>query len=570
MRALSETLRRVDGRGYRAYGDALRGARFEFERFTLVVDHVQADPFAAPSRLRVRVPLAVAQFPQWAFSSKVRSIGSCDFLTRLFYDEAHALGADVRRGGSWSGVKGGDISIERPTQQILERTSIAVTSDAVEARFTASLPAQGRTILGRLAEQMLMDWLPRIVDASLLFVDRWGAAMLHHVDCYEDQECLRGQLRAAGLVAFVRDGAVLPRESGASDFPLHADCGAVPFASPPERRVSFTLPHYGTVQGMGVPVGVTLIVGGGFHGKSTLLRSLEYGVYSHVPGDGREYVVSDANAIKVRAEDGRAVRSVDISGFIGALPYGRLTTDFSTTSASGSTSQAANIAEALEVGATTLLLDEDTSATNFLVRDSKMRLLVPDSKEPITPFVLRVRSLFRDHGVSTVLVLGGCGDYFAVADTVLAMDAYQPADVTTRAHEIGGNPESEPAAGGVSLRKRLLLPDGLDTGGRPVRTHGLQEISYGEQSIDLRAVSQLVDECQTRYIALLMQRAAATIDVRRPLAVREALQAACELELDAVGATQFGHPIGDLARPRLLELACAVNRLRTLLVRLSA
>ena len=178
---------------------------------------------------------------------------------------------------------------------------------------------------------------------------------------------------------------LLPRRSGVDDRPLEGG-GVVPFRSPESLRVVLQAPNAGSVPGMGVPVGVTLVVGGGFHGKSTLLRALEAGVYNHRPGDGRERVVSDPDTVKVRAEDGRAVAGVDISAFIDGLPLGQDTHHFTTPNASGSTSQAATIVEALESGAHALLVDEDTSATNFMLRDRRMQSLVPKDAEPITPF----------------------------------------------------------------------------------------------------------------------------------------------------------------------------------------
>ena len=197
-----------------------------------------------------------------------------------------------------------------------------------------------------------------------------------------------------------------------------------------------TLPNNGEITGMGIRKGVTLIVGGGYHGKSTLLNALEYGIYNHIPDDGREFVVTNADAVKIRAEDGRSIQSLNIDPFISNLPFDQDTTEFSTANASGSTSQAANILEALEVGASTLLLDEDTLATNFMIRDIRMKTLIAKEKEPITPFVEHVRSLYEEKGISTVIVMGGSGDYFSLADVVIGMIEYSPHDLTSQAHQI--------------------------------------------------------------------------------------------------------------------------------------
>lgn len=204
------------------------------------------------------------------------------------------------------------------------------------------------------------------------------------------------------------DHSVLPRESGISSRPLK---DSVPFMSPQSLRVSMKLPHEGTIYGMGIPAGITLIVGGGYHGKSTLLNALELGVYNHIAGDGREYVITDDSALKLRSEDGRFIRNVDISLFINDLPNKKDTRCFSTEDASGSTSQAAGIVEGIEAGSKVFLLDEDTSATNFMVRDTFMQEVISREKEPITPFLERAGDLYEKAGISTILVAGSSGAF---------------------------------------------------------------------------------------------------------------------------------------------------------------
>ncbi|KAH3732218.1 ABC transport system ATP-binding protein [Pelomyxa schiedti] len=554
-------------------------------------------------------------------SSRVRVIALCDYLTRVFYKIAHQMGADVKAAGGWHDSKGGDIKIDAPVQQILERSSFAIRNKFLEVRFTISLPAQGRTILGQWASQILVDTLPEIVINSMFYNKLNSVELQEHIFCFEDQEYLRSQLKQANLCAFVLNGAVLPRQNGASDLPLKGS-RVVSFQSPHDMLCSFVVPNRGKVIGMGIPIGVTLIIGGGFHGKSTLLRALEMGVYSHVPGDGREFVVCDRSAVKIRAEDGRPTSNVDISGFIGTLPYGQRTDSFSTGDASGSTSMAANIVEALEVGSTTLLIDEDTSATNFLIRDELMAKLVPAEKEPIIPLVTQVRSLFSDFGVSTIIVIGGCGDYVPVSDTVIAMDSYIPCNLTARAHQVANEfkpslltslapqttePTTSPtprptlpqAIKFKGFTPRCVLPGGLFTAGK---THplGLRKIAWHDQTIDLQCTSQLIDESQTHAITLLMcclahkllhppsqsqsqsqpqsSSSSSGITQQTPLPLRQALESLEEQMnkqgLDSIALYEFnkegvetsGHfnPIGDLARPRVFELTCAINRLRTL------
>lgn len=452
---------------------------------------------------------------------------------------------------------------------MLERSSVNLTSEGVEARFTVALPARGRTVMGRAAHQALCHWLPGIVSRALCFGSLDAAALEAHCAAVEDQQSLRAWLPTAGLVAFVGDGATLPRASGASDTPLR---GAVPFESPDALRVEVRLPNAGVITGMGVRKGVTLIVGGGFHGKSTLLKAIERGVYDHVPGDGRERVVTDGNAAKVRAEDGRSVAGVDISPFISNLPYGKDTAAFTTEDASGSTSQAANIIEALEAGAKTLLLDEDTCATNFMIRDARMAALVAADREPITPFISRVRSLIAD-GVSCVLVIGGCGEYFSVADCTLRMDGFRCFDATADARAVCERFAAAEGTGGLSLDAAPLPPRAprrvaglVPDAGAKVAVRAVDRAQFGETEIDLGGVEQLVDKSQTRAImdaVAMLQRTQLRDGQPATLAAcLDAADAAMQGGLDNLAAA--GAFRGDLARPRRIELAAAISRLRSL------
>ncbi|MEM1310288.1 MAG: ABC-ATPase domain-containing protein, partial [Cyanobacteria bacterium P01_H01_bin.153] len=439
---LRNRLNALDGESYKAY-KSLR-EQHTLGDFTLHIDYVQGDPFAAPSRFRVQVSQAIAQFPPGLYNTHTRQTALEDFLIRQFRDQAQFFDRSAGSG------KSGLIEIVRPSQAILSRTAASVSEERVELRFVVGLPAFGRRIAGRQAATLICDRLPVLIQKTLLFSQLDAAAVQSHCDCAEVADTLRQQLRDRQLVAFVADGAILPRQSGVNERPLQS--GARPFQSPESLQVQLALPNGKSVTGMGIPRGITLIVGGGYHGKSTLLRAIEAGIDNHIPGDGREQVVTDAAAIKVRAEDGRSVAGVNISPFINHLPQGRSTTQFSTQDASGSTSQAASIVEAVEAGATVLLIDEDTSATNFMIRDRRMQALIAKDREPITPFVDKVRQLKADYGISTILVMGGSGDYFDVADTVIALDNYQPQDVTTQAHAIAAaHQTARQAEGGTAF-----------------------------------------------------------------------------------------------------------------------
>jgi predicted ABC-class ATPase len=555
---LKTLIQRINGRGYKAYKD-LKGI-YDFSEHTLLVDHVQGDPFAAPSRVRVRVPQSVAGFPGDTYSGKSREVGLRDFLTRQFCEVAARHSR--RRGTGTSGI----IAMDRPSQEILERSSFFVSENEVEARFVVGLPAFGRKIAGAHAESLFFEDIPAIVQ-SLRFENLDAEKLYEHVKTNEDADFLRGKLADRGLVAFIADGSSLPRRSGIDPRPLKEN--VVLFQSPESMRVTVDLPNRGTVTGMGIPYGVILIVGGGYHGKSTLLKALELGVYNHVPGDGRELVVTNYNAVKIRAEDGRRIEKVNISPFISNLPFSQDTRSFSTEDASGSTSQAANIMEYLEVGAQVLLIDEDTSATNFMIRDHRMQELVVKEQEPITPFIDKVQSLFTDHGVSTILVLGGSGDYFDVADVVICMSTYRPQDLTGRAHEIAGRYKTERVREGGThfgeITQRIPVKESIDPGrgNKPVKiaAKGLRNILFGRYMIDLQAVEQIVDAGQTRCIG------DAVFYVRQCMDGRSLRDIVYEVEERLTETLDvFGRPVGDHAVIRRFELAAALNRLRSLKV----
>ena len=570
---LASTLHTLDGRSYGNLKQ-IRG-RYTFGPVTVFIDRVQADPFASPSKVRVRVDRADAKVPLELTTERADRIAAADYLLRA--GNAVLAKLDQRA-----------LILGRPGQEILERTNILIDDAGLEARLLVNLPARGRRILGHQAADILTRDLPEFAERLFLF-DRWSDApagrggntpapsahgLADHVQLHRDQLELRSRLGEAGLIGFIGNGAILPRKSGDSDLPMRSS-DAVAFTSPPELEHTVDLSSGHSVTGMGIPRGVTVIVGGGYHGKSTILRALERGVYPHIAGDGREWVISDPTATSIRAEDGRAVTGDDISAFINNLPSGTDTRSFSTTNASGSTSQAANLVEAIEAGARTLLIDEDTSATNFMIRDERMRALIPAEREPITPFVDRVRPLLTEQGVSTVLVAGGSSAFFEVADHVIALDAYVPREVTNQAHDLVGvtaadlSPDSgsdSPAAPAFTAAPRVPTAKALRPASKTktARAKGSDRIQFGRDFIDLIAIAQLVDTQQAAGVAETLEYLAEIFDGRTSLT--EAL-AEVEDMLDAEGLDGItghrDHP-GHLTRPRRQEIAAALNRFRGL------
>ena len=560
---LQRTLRKIDGRGYPAYRE-LRGT-WSLPQFNVEVRRVQGDPFAAPSRIAVVLSPETAGLESALLTTASRRTGIACLFARAFAERSRS--SRGRRTGSG---RSGEISMVDPGQVVLVNTAVMVGSDgAVEARFAVGLPAAGRRILGRQAETLLLRTLPKLAGRTLRGSAHPPGALARHAEVNEDADHLRSQLGEHGLVAFIANGAILPRRSGVDNRPL-AGAHAVPFRSPAGLEVTLDRLNGPPVSGMGIPRGVTLLVGGGYHGKSTVLDAVAAGVYNHRPGDGRECVVTEPTATRIQAEDGRSVVGVDISAFIGRLPDGQDTRSFTTPNASGSTSQAAAIVEALEAGSRLLLIDEDTAATNFMIRDRRMQALVKAEDEPIIPFIDRVKSLYRDAGASTILVIGGSGDYLDVADRVLGMIRYRPHELTEEARAVAAaNPTGRTTAtGAVAWPRRHRCPDPRSIrprrGRRPshVKAMSSSAVEIGSDRIDLAGVRQLVSRAQARAVALALVHAQRFMCAEMAVEdILEALGSSLGLNgLDVLDPNQTG----DLALPRMQEVAAALARLRSL------
>lgn len=556
---LRNKLKSIDHRGYPAYKE-LRG-QYDFRDYVLSVDHVQGDPFAAPSRLSVRVRKDKAGFPAELFDTAAKRITLQDHLTRLF--GRWVSGGSFQAKGSG---KSGLLSVSRCGQQVLERTALKVDEGNITLRFEAGFPANGRTINARELEKMLFDILPDCVRKSLYYSSIDQMKLKQAICLCEDQQYIRESLPELNLCAFVADGSVLPRESGVSEKPMK---GAVAFRSPDSLKVTLKLPNRGEVTGMGIPKGITLFVGGGYHGKSTILQALQNGVYNHIAGDGRELVITDSSAFKLRAEDGRSITGVDISPFIKNLPNGKDTVHFSTEDASGSTSQAANLMEALESGSRLILIDEDTSATNFMVRDQLMARVITSGEEPITPFISRVRGMYEELDVSSVIVAGSSGAYFHVADTIIQMKEYVPYDITRRAKDAAKDYAGELSENGFPSYndRRCPKPDmALKKDDRiKIRTSGTNELSLSKESVELRYLEQLKDQEQTAALAYLLKYAELKLmDGKKSL---KQMGDMLEEQLSENGLESLfdrGEVSAQLARPRKQEILACINRYRRL------
>lgn len=581
---LSQLLRSIDRKSYPAY-KSLAGS-YDFNDYILSIDHVQGDPFASPSRLSILVPARKAAFPMQLLDQPYKRTAAADYVLRAF---SRAIGRFAFKAGG-SG-KSGLIGVTRPGQEVLSRTACEFTKDGLLVRFEVGFPAAGRTVLAGELEKILFDYLPKCAASALRYPALPSGEVEQAVFLSEDQQYIHKQLDSLGLCAFVADGSVLPRESGISDRPMEK---AVPFSSPNSLAVTLNLPHRGQLRGMGIRKGITLIAGGGYHGKSTLLKALERGVYDHISGDGREFVITDATAMKLRAEDGRKITNADISLFINDLPNKTDTHRFCTLDASGSTSQAAAIVEGIEAGSRLFLIDEDTSATNFMVRDALMEEVVSKNHEPITPFLERARDLYEKAGISTILVVGSCGSYFYVADTVLQMDGYRAFDITDNVTQVlkkhgehrfcadnfclpatdrilpltKKNTGKNPAENNQHFSGKGRF-DKDRSGGRPhkehehakVKTLGKTSFMIDRDTLDLRYVEQLVDSEQTAALSYLLRYAkehfagsgitlTALVDQLEALLDTKGLASICDSSYVPVG----------LSRPRRQEIFACFNR----------
>lgn len=502
-RELKEELNRIHRKPYPAY-KGLKGD-YRFPGYVLTIDHVQGDPFAAPSRLHISLTGKETGIPKEYVKNEDRRVALADLCLRRFGDEIRHFSFQAKGSG-----KSGLIGVTTCGQQVLKRSSCVLAEDGSgKVRFEVGFPANGRTINSVELSKIFFEFLPKIVEKSLVFQNMNQRQVWEALELYEDQSALYALCQENHWAAFVADGSVLPRKSGVSDKPMKE---AKVFYAPESMRVTVKLPHKGEISGMAIKEGITLIVGGGYHGKSTLLNGLETGIYHHIKGDGREYIVSNETAFKVRAEDGRGISGTDISMFIRDLPNKKDTEHFWTEDASGSTSQAANVAEAIQSGVGLLLIDEDTSATNFMVRDDLMAKVIAKEKEPITPFLMRARELYEKHGISTILVAGSSGAYFSIADQVIQMDCYEALDITKKVREIceeEKKPEmkQDAAEEGLGKKERFLSIKPLDRkkGQLKVKQYSKESFSVGKETLELRGLEQLMDYEQTTTAAYLLK-----------------------------------------------------------------
>jgi predicted ABC-class ATPase len=556
----------IDGHDYAAYQSLIN--TYDFNLFSLRIQQIPKDPYAPPHTgiYRIRVKRSDKRIISLNIENKIQNIACSDFLARRFFYICQEMSNGIR-GTGYSGL----ITINEPGQAILERNNIIITDDNIEIRCFLGLPAEGRKINSQIAQSMFFNELVSIVEEVLLSKNIDQIKLREHISVAEDTDFLRNRLDSLGLIAFIAENSILPRKNGVCDKPL-INQSIISFSSPESLKIEVILPHAGKLIGMGIPKGITLITGGGYNGKSTLLRTLEAGIYNHIPGDGREYCVSNLQTVKIRAYSGRSIVKTDISPFINNLPFNKDTTTFSTENASGSTSQAAGIIEAIEVGVEVLLMDEDTCATNFMIRDTKMQQLVIKADEPITTFIDKVKQLYSKKNISTVLVLGGVGDYFDICDLVIQMKNYKPLNKTFKAHEIAklspNKRKIEDEGYPFGIHNRVPVLNSID----PYNSYGkltiyakeTHQLNFGSQVIDLTDLEQLKELAQTKALGFALEYAKEKM--KDGVTLNDLVHNITQ-EIDSNGIDIISDRIsGHFACFRAMELAFVINRFRGLMV----
>jgi predicted ABC-class ATPase len=570
MRDLFSLFKRIDEEPFYTY-ERLSNTIYQADRYHIRFLKIQGSPGAFPASVcQLRVKIAELGLAEESLSNRPRQMATADYLLRAWQAGVTAH-ARQNRGAQGSG----SFQPLSLPPQVLERNLVRFDQEWAYIDFCVSLPgSHDNRVQGREATEMFSHELTGILDTLKL----WGLdvpKLKKHCDVVEDTLTLQHHLKQFGLVAFVGNGAILPRLSGVSQTPLSD--GAVPFHAPEAMTVEVELPNAGRTKGLGIRPGVNVIIGGGFHGKSTLLDALVRGVYPHIPGDGREQVVTHKDSAFICAEDGRAVNGLDISGFIDKLPGKVDATQFWTQNASGSTSEAAAIIEAILAGAKLLLIDEDSSATNFLIKDHHMRKLIP--KDTITPLCDRVQELYQRLGVSTLMVVGGSSEYLGVADHVIAMQGYRPICLTDQVGHLALPEPRRLAAPLILSDRRRLHADNFDPSYHvkrmaktlPIRIKPLrlQEkiLEYGNEQLDLTQLMALVDPQQVLAVgyALLLARKKFLDRSLSPSDLAGVLDTMIGEQGLTVLLSDEKVPVF-FARPRRLELAGAINRFRDLKV----
>ncbi|MET1101582.1 MAG: ABC-ATPase domain-containing protein [Pyrodictiaceae archaeon] len=529
---IARILEAIDGRGYKNYKKLL-GLREEYRDVLLEFVKIQSDPYAPPSiaKLSMRLP---EQLSPWARLWKPLS----DIIARRLYKLLQRASKKVGEGYS------GYLGIPRPSPIVIARSSVVVRSSRIEARVRIGLPSKRRRILASEAIELIYE---RLIPAFIKAVHVELSDVKRAISLWRDQEHIRAILPKLRLVAFVGDGSILPRKCSGCYEPLD---DAIPFESPSSLRVELELPSGRMITGMGIPRGIFMVMGSAFHGKTTLLEAIAEGVWNHIEGDGREFVITVRDAVIVRSEQGRRVSCVDISPFIHDLPSGQSTHNFTTNDASGATSAAAAIQEAIELGSSLLLLDEDNVSSNILYKDPIASKMI--RWHTVTPLTELARQIVAK-GVSLILVSQGTSQLIGIADNIIVMEAYRPIFLGSFKDNVVSHGSRELGYERPKPRRlnvvRLVKP----------RIRGMHLYARNlEAPIDLSANIQLVEEAQFKSLEKLV----AIIHKYNGRLLREVALDIEENLAKGFFEKVFGETIGpELGEVRAQDVAFLINRI---------
>jgi predicted ABC-class ATPase len=549
-----EIIEGIDGRSREEFAKLV--GDFDFSRYVVKIGRLRPDGRSFP--LSVRVPQIIAGFPEEIFETPIRRMALEDYLIRNLATAIEEISSFDEEGVAYR-----NIEIATPGQKILPRTSMLVSDEYIETHLAVRLPLRDELIDGEKLEDIFFEELQELVVSTLIYCNLDYDELSSFLDIMEDAGRIRQLLASQGLISFVGEGSLLKREPFTDD----VDLFQAPLMIDEKLKTSIDVPNAGTVSGLGIKDGITLIIGDEYSGRCDLIAAISAGIYNHVPGDGREFVASMPDTVYISEEPGRSVQKVDISPFVISEDEGFA--EFSSDAADGFESEAAALVENIEVGARILLFDESTSSPAFLAGDERIGGLISGGDPRTVPLAARARQLTEEIGAA--LVVAGnrnISAFIPVADTILLIEDYTVSDITEQAKALGiAEIKVEESTRGfqeLADRKRWVVPSSIDPSLGKEDAHIVayekQLLEFGRNLIDLSVIEQLADSDQTRTIGQVLYYLKL-----RYLGESNSLNSLLDYvdrDLSTEGLACLSPEFrSDLARPRRYEIAAALNRL---------
>jgi predicted ABC-class ATPase len=556
-------LKELDGQPIESYQQIV--GDYDFTRYVIKCHPFRVKDAEILPLFSIRVPQTIAEIPSVLIESPIRRTALEDYLLRAFSAEVDKLASF-----DMTGLAKRNIVVTSPEQKILPRNTILVTGEYVELRVAIQLPLQQTLVDGVVTyavdgvrmQEILFDELMESVVNSLLYCNMDAEDVELFVQSMDNADRLRQHLNASGQVAFLAEGSLLDRAE-LSDLPDYEH--AVPLGLADGLGEPVDTPYAGTVNGLVVPSGLTVILGEADGGRIELMDALAQGIYNHVNGDGREHCVTVPDAVEIISEPGRSVQNVDLSAFYREDVSKQ---HFSSDWADSFDSQAASLMEALEAGSRVLLIDEQTSCPTFLGTDSRLDEVLGEPSH--ISLAARARQMVDELGISIVIAGSNLvAEYIPVADTVLQVSQSVVSDVTAVTKELDVSPAAvAPSIQLSSLLSRLrwIMPSSIDPSiGHEdvfvkVDEDGLMQ--FGRIIMDAEDISQLVSLDQLRAIGLTFYYLKLRY-VDEGYSLREILDLV-DRDISNEGLNALARDFcGNLARPRRYEVAAMLNRLPT-------